>query len=530
MRPPVPDAASASYRPVMRFAPALLSFAILGLSVPAPRAAEKESAAPPAAPALRTLDELQARIAAHVGQPRFASALWGVKVVSLANGRVWFEHDARRLLSPASNTKIYTGALALDVLGGDHVIRTPVLAAVPPGAGGVVNGDVVIWGRGDPSWKSRGSGRDFWSVFAPVVAVLERAGVKRVTGDLVADATWFQSLPNGAGWTADDLNDYYGAEISAISVEQNYAEVRVTPAIAADQPCTIEWLHPHTGLALENRTVTGAADTPRRLTPVRVFGETTVYLSGGLPVGGKPEVVDVTVPRPAAWYAAGLKAALARRGIIVEGRARGVRWPESPAARSGMVTLGETSSPPLRDLVTGLMKPSQNLETDLIFGHVAELSRTGATPAGRTTEELGVAALRAFLQRQKLPADEVKFEEGSGLSRNNLTTANATVALLVAMARHSAAADFEASLPVAGVDGSLRTRMKGTPAEGNVRAKTGTLRYANSLAGYVTTAGGERLAFCVMLNRNSGQPPERSVRQEVDDIAVWLAAFSGRVD
>ena len=514
----------------MRFAPALLSIAVLGLCVPAPRAAEKESAAPPVAPAVHTLDELRARIAAHVGQPRFASALWGGKVVSLANGRVWFEHDARRLLSPASNTKIYTGALALDVLGGDHVIRTPVLAAAQPGTGGVVNGDVVIWGRGDPSWKSRGSGRDFWSAFAPVVAVLERAGVKRVTGDLVADATWFQSLPNGAGWTADDLNDYYGAEISAISLEQNYAEVRVTPATVAGQPCAIEWLQPHAGLLLENRTLTGAADTPRRLTPVRVFGETTVYLSGGLPIGGKPELVDVTVPRPAAWYAAGLKAALARRGIIVEGRARGVRWPETSAERPDMVTLGEASSPPLRDLVTGFMKPSQNLETDLIFGHLAELSRTAATPAGRATEELGVAALRAFLQREKLPADDVKFEEGSGLSRNNLTTAHATVALLVAMARHRAAADFEASLPVAGVDGSLRTRMKGTPAEGNVRAKTGTLRYANSLAGYVTTAGGERLAFCFMLNRNSGQPPERSVRQEVDDIAVWLASFSGRVD
>jgi len=514
----------------MRSIPALLSAVVIGFCLPAPRAAEKAPASPAVAPAPRTLEELRMRIAAHVGQARFSPAIWGVKVVSLASGRVWFEHDARRLLSPASNTKLYSGALALDVLGGDHVIRTPVLSSARPDAAGVVNGDVVIWGRGDPSWKSRGSGRDFWSAFEPVVVVVERAGVKRVTGDLVADATWFQSLPNGAGWTADDLNDSYGAEVSAISLEQNYAEVRVTPAVAAGRPCAIEWLHPHAGLSLENRSVTGAAETPRRLTPVRVFGETTVFLSGGLPVGGKPAVVDVTVPRPAAWYAAGLKEALARRGIIVEGRARGVRWPEAPAARPDMVTLGESTSPALRDLVAGFMKPSQNLETDLIFGHVAELSRTAATPPERTTEELGAAALRAFLQRENLPAEDVKFEEGSGLSRNNLTTAHATVALLVAMARHRAAADFEASLPVAGVDGSLRTRMKGTPAEGNVRAKTGTLRYANSLAGYVTTAGGERLAFCAMLNRNSGQPPERSVRQEVDDIAVWLASFTGRVD
>jgi D-alanyl-D-alanine carboxypeptidase/D-alanyl-D-alanine-endopeptidase (penicillin-binding protein 4) len=127
-----------------------------------------------------------------------------------------------------------------------------------------------------------------------------------------------------------------------------------------------------------------------------------------------------------------------------------------------------------------------------------------------------------------LPAEEVRFEEGSGLSRNNLTTANATVALLVRMARHAAAADFLAALPIAGVDGTVRSRMKGTPAEGNVRAKTGSLRYANTLSGYVTTAAGERLAFSVMLNRNSGQPAGRSVREELDEVAVLLAGFAGR--
>ena len=132
------------------------------------------------------------------------------------------------------------------------------LAVVEVGMGGtwdatnLVDGDVVT------------------QVAAPVVEAIERAGVKRITGDLVADATWFQSLPNGAGWTADDLNDYYGAEISAISLEQNYAGLRVTPASAAGQPCLVEWLQPHTGLNVDNRVVTGAADAARRITPVRV--------------------------------------------------------------------------------------------------------------------------------------------------------------------------------------------------------------------------------------------------------------------
>jgi D-alanyl-D-alanine carboxypeptidase/D-alanyl-D-alanine-endopeptidase (penicillin-binding protein 4) len=483
-------------------------------------------AAAPLSPAPRTLGELQARLAAHVEHPRFRGALWGVKIVSLDSGRVWFEHHAHRLMSPASNSKLYVGALALDQLGAGYRIRTPVYATAAPDAAGTVAGHIVIGGRGDPSWKTRGAGGNFGDAFAPVVAVLVQAGLKRVTGDIVADATWFQSLPNGAGWTADDLNDSYGAEISAVSLEQNYAELRVTAGAESGQPCAIELLQPHTGLRLENRLVTSAGGGPRRVVAQRVVGESTVYLMGGLPVGGKPEMIDLTVPRPAAWYASGLKEALARRGIQVEGRARGVRWPEVPAVATGQVKLGETVSPPLRELVAAFMKPSQNLETDLIFGHLGELRRTAATPVGRSTGDLAVSALRDFLQANALPADEVRFEEGSGLSRNNLTTAHATVALLAHMARHrAAAADFVAALPVAGVEGTLRARMKGTAAEGKVRAKTGSLRYANTLSGYVTSAFGERLAFSVMLNRNSGQPAGRSVRQELDDVAVWLAEF-----
>ncbi len=499
-------------------------FLLLALTLPS----WSQGATAPAVPPPTSLAELQARLAAHVEQPRFAPALWGVKVVSLSSGRVWFEHHSDRFLSPASNTKLYTGACALDVLGGDYVIRTPVLAATAPDAAGIVRGDVVISGRGDPSWKTRGGSANFWDALAPVVAVFERAGVKRVTGDLIADATWFRSLPNGSGWTADDLNDDYGAEISAISLEQNYAEATVTAAAAEGSSPTLVLLQPHTGLTLENRLTTYAAKTPRNLTVRRVFGETVAYVSGGVPLGAKAQTVEITVPRPSAWYAAALKEALARRGIVVEGKTRGVRWPETTAVRPDLVTLGETVSPPLHELVTGFMKPSQNLETDLIFGHLAELSRKPATAAERTTEELGVAALRAFLEREGLPANDVRFEEGSGLSRNNLTTANATVALLVRMASHREAANFVRSLPIAGRDGSLRGRMQGTPAEGNVAAKTGTLRYAASLSGYVTTTAGEKLAFSLMLNRNGPQPANRTTRQELDDVAVLLASFAAR--
>jgi D-alanyl-D-alanine carboxypeptidase/D-alanyl-D-alanine-endopeptidase (penicillin-binding protein 4) len=286
-------------------------------------------------------------------------------------------------------------------------------------------------------------------------------------------------------------------------------------------------VQPHTGLTLDNRTATAGPGGDRRIVVRRTFGEATVRVFGGLPAGDKEEIVDVTVPRPADWFARALKEALERRGIRVDGRGRGVRWPEPPAAGPGCVPLGEVTSPALRDLVVALMKPSQNLETDLLFAHLGELRRPPDAPAWRTSEDSAVSALGDFLRGNGLPAAEVRFEEGSGLSRNNLATANATVALLDFMARHRAAPDFTVALPVAGVDGTLRRRLVDTPAAGNVRAKTGSLRWAYSLSGHVVSAAGEPLVFSLMLNRYVA-PPGRTARGELDDIAVMLARFAGR--
>lgn len=481
----------------------------------------------PAPTAVKSAEELRARLEAHVTQPRFAEALWGVKVVSLDSGKTLYEHRPNRLLSPASNCKLYTGALALDRLGGDYRIRTPILATAKPEADGTLRGDLVISGRGDTSWKARTTKKEFWTTFDPFIAALEKAGVKRITGDLVADATWFHGLPNGSGWTADDLNDYYGAEISAITLEENYAELRITPAATEGEPCTLAMVLPATGLVLDNRTKTIAKGGKRRIETIRIFGENVVHVFGELPAGDKEELADITVPRPAQWFANALKEALARKGIRVDGAARSLRWPDAPA--TAPVKLAEIASPPLRELVAAFMKPSQNLETDMIFAHLGETFRAPDAPASRTSEESAVLLLRDFLKKNNLPADEVRFEEGSGLSRNNLVSANATVALLKFMTTHREAKAFEASLPIAGVDGTIRKRMKGTPAENNVHAKTGSLRYANSLSGYVTTAAGEKLVFSFMLNRNTGPAPAgRGVRDELDDPAVLLAGMTGR--
>lgn len=481
-----------------------------------------------ATPTPITAAALRAELEAMLASPRFAGALWGVSVVSLPTGEVLFTHGAERRMSPASNTKLFTAALALDRLGGASRLQTHVLATQPVDQAGVLRGDLVIAGRGDPSWNPRRSGQPWAEVFAPVVDVLRRAGVRRITGDVVADGTYLRVPPFGASWTADDLMEDYGAEVSGVVLDENYVEFEVAPGAAPGAAASVGWRQPGHGLTLDNRVVTGPAESAPALRVLRFPGETTVRVLGTIPVAAQPRVLEATVPRPAEWYAAELVAALRGAGIAVEGRARGVRWPEKPEEPRAPVILGTVPSAPVREMVRVMMKDSNNLRASLLFDLAGELTRLPDTPAWRTSEELGAADLQAFLRERGIPAAEAILEEGSGLSRNNLVSPAVIVALLQRMAEHREAAAWLDALPVAGVDGSLRARFRGGPAEGKVRAKTGTLRWAHSLSGYVDTVGGARLAFAVMLNRHRVQPGAPEARAEIDALVERLVAYGGR--
>ncbi len=470
--------------------------------------------------ALLRAASLAEEMSAFLTQPRFDGAMWGVKVVSLESGQTLFEHQPRLRLSPASNSKLYVGALALAQLGADYRIRTPLRATAAVNAAGEIPGDLVVAGRGDPSWGAREGKHEFWSIFAPFIEALQRADVKRIRGDVVADGTWLRQPPDGAGWTVDDMNYDYGAEISGITLLDNFVELRVTPGAQPGDPCAFEVLEPLSGLTFVNRTRTLAAGATATVETRRAAGTNVVEVIGGVAVDAKSGKAEAPVPRPTQWFAIALKAALERAGIRVDGQARSLIWPEAPARAD--VRLGEIVSPPLRDMVTGFMKPSQNLETDLIFGHLGELRRDDKTPADQRSDTLALEALKEFAAEVGIAPNDLIFEEGSGLSRNNLTTADATARLLVFMAKHCEANAFLASLPIAGVDGSLRRRMKGSPAENNVRAKTGGLRWAASLSGYVTLGTGERVAFSFMLNRHVASNGRRAW-QEIDDLTVLLA-------
>jgi serine-type D-Ala-D-Ala carboxypeptidase/endopeptidase (penicillin-binding protein 4) len=472
-----------------------------------------------------SLPELCAQLDAWVNAPRFSGALWSVKIASLDTGRTLFEYHPDRLMSPASNSKLYTGALALDTLGGDYHFITPIRATAKVDTQGTLAGDLIISGCGDPSWKAP----RFATIFDPFVAALTKAGVKVVTGNLVADNTFFHGSPTGGSWCVEDVTDSEGAPISALTLADNAADIHVAPGTNVGESCRITLDPPGTVLNLVNLTQTVPAGELAHLELSPAAGTNDFYLLGQLPRGGSAELLDTGVAQPARWFGSALKVALASHGIVIQGDVEVLTWPDRPLWKpADLYPLGAIQSPPLRDLVHAFMKPSQNLETDLVFDHVGELTRGPGTPDWVTSEELAVRALDDFLEQHAIPAD-VHFDEGSGMSRNNLTSANATVALLTVMATNRWAADYYAALPIAGVDGTLRNRMRSGPAFGKVHAKTGTLRWVNSLSGYVTSAAGEKLVFSLMLNRYAA-PPDRRRTDELDEIAAMLAAFQGRSD
>jgi len=497
-----------------------LPIALAGLYVGSTLAQQQK---PPA-----TLAELRQQLAEHIGQPKYAAALWGVKIVSLDSGKTVFEQNPQKLFSPASNSKLYTVALALDRLGADYRIKTSLYAQARPNRAGTLKGDLIVYGRGDPTINARLHGNDVYQALEPLVCALTNAGVKRIAGDLVGDESYFHGPPFGSGWMWDDLEYYYGAEISALTINDNTVQATVKPGPRAGAPCQLA-LQPATAwLTFSNRTETVEKGATRKIHLYHPLGQNLIYVSGQMPIDDAGYTNEVTLHNPAGLFVSWFKQALARQGIKVTGKLRTMNWLDreaQPLDRDQLVELGSVASLPVRDLARAVEKPSQNLYADLLLAQVGEQARTADTPADETSEDLGIRELNKFLTEAGVKRGEVIFKEGSGLSRDNLTTPNATVTLLEFMHRHKCAQAYLEALPIAGVDGTLQSRMTGTPAAGNERAKTGTLRWANTVSGYVTTAAGEPLVFSLMVNRYYESRPARG---DLDTILVLLAGFTGR--
>ncbi|HEU4795051.1 MAG TPA: D-alanyl-D-alanine carboxypeptidase/D-alanyl-D-alanine-endopeptidase [Pyrinomonadaceae bacterium] len=495
------------------------------------------------AQAPKTLIELQTRISAILAKPELASATIGVKVTSLDSGRILFEENAFKLLRPASNMKIYTVATALDRLTPEYRFTTSVFAAARPDSAGVVRGDLRIYGRGDPSIAARFNNGDYFKAIDDLAARIVAAGVKRVEGDLVGDETYFTGPKYGSGWEWEDLTWYYGAEVTPLSINDNALDLFVKPGAAIGQPALITTGPPDPLLTIVNRVTTSAKTVRRELSIHRGLGENTITVTGSIPLEDPGFTAGIGISHAALLFVYLLRASLVQKGVVITGKSRTtgevaipavvIAQPTqahssaSPVAQTELATL---QSPPFSVIAAQTMKPSQNLYTELILRTLGKISPppVPTTPSIfiPTSENLGIEAVKSFLKTAGIRPEALILDDGSGLSRNDMITADATVQLLTFMSKHRYANVFYDSMPIAGVDGTLRNRMRGTPAEKNVRAKTGSLSSASSLAGYVTTAAGEKLAFAIMVNN---YPRDLNARAAcIDPIAVLLASFNDK--
>jgi len=482
---------------------------------------------------VRTIDELQARISEVLAKPELAPAMVGIKVTSLESGKVLFEENASKLLRPASNMKLYTVAAALDRLSPDYKFATSVYATSRPDSAGILRSDLTVYGRGDPSIAARFNSGDYFKGINELAAQIAATGVKRIEGDLVGDETYFIGPQYGSGWNWEDLQWWYGAEVSALTINDNALDLSVKPGSAVGAPAVITTGPPDPLLAIVNRVITGSRGSKRELTLHRSLGADSLEIHGTIPIDDRGYSAGVGISHPGLLFVYLLRSSLAQRGITFTGKSRTVparAYANGPllSIPTSAIEIASMQSPPLRLIAAQTLKPSQNLYTELILRTLGRVvpPPPGLPIANRTSEEAGLEIVKTFLKEAGVNTSGLALSDGSGLSRNDMITAEASVQLLTYMSRHRYAAVFREALPIAGVDGTLRNRMKGTPAENNVRAKTGSLSSAASLSGFLTTAAGENLAFSIMVNNYPVDTDVRSIC--IDPIAVLLASFSGK--
>jgi serine-type D-Ala-D-Ala carboxypeptidase/endopeptidase (penicillin-binding protein 4) len=448
--------------------------------------------------------------------PVMEQGLWGVEVKSLETGEVLYALNARKLMMPASNMKIVTLAAAAETLGWDYRFKT-TLETDAEIVGGALKGSLVVRGGGDPTINSRG-GRAR-ALFDEWAAALKAAGITRVDGNIVADASAFDSRGLGQGWSWDYLEAGYAAPSSALEFNENIATLTVRPASKPGDAAQLE-LPPSTGLGLVHHVMTGEAGTETRIGFERVPDSNYLDVTGSIAADAQPATRDVAVANPALYFAHSLTLALIERGIPVRGIPV-VFQPSNLLAPLPRTTIVESSSPPLRDIATTMMKVSQNLYAETL------LKAIGAAGGATGTAAAGRAAAQKIFEGWGIEPGTYVQADGSGLSRYDFVSAGMIATLLERMykdPRHHDA--FVATLPIAGKDGTISTRMKNTRAEANALAKTGSISNVRALSGYVRTRDGEMLVFSILAN--SFTIPAATVNWIADVAVETLANFTRR--
>lgn len=476
-----------------------------------------------AKPSAPETGELAKQIDGLIDESEFAYARWGISVISMANGATVYQRNADKLFTPASNMKVYTTGVALDLLGADYRWRTSVYASTQPDTSGRIQGDVVLYGRGAPDLVSHSQDESRGSL-AKLADDLYQRGVRRVEGNVIGDESYFRGDLLGDGWQWTDIQWYFGAEASALSINGNEIDVNLVPS-NGEEPPVMKVSDNESQMVVQNRMTNGKAGVRTTIGVHRGLSDNNIEVWGELAPGSKGFGARLSVHNPALWAAKLFLSALKTRGIEIGGQAqaRNSRVPQSQRfdpTRS--VELAAVSSQPLSEIVKKTNKESNNLYAELILrtlGRERGEMIAQPEPVGRERgdDEAGRAIIRLWLERAGIPTSRLAFHDGSGLSRLDLVTPETTARLLLSYSKTASGEVFRESLPIAGRDGTLGGRLK--TLSDRVSAKTGSLTYDNSLSGYLTTPQGEVLAFSIMCNDQTGRSD--SIRL-IDKIATLL--------
>jgi D-alanyl-D-alanine carboxypeptidase/D-alanyl-D-alanine-endopeptidase (penicillin-binding protein 4) len=453
-----------------------------------------------------------AEINEQIDKSPYANAHWGVIAVSLKDGRVVCSRDGRKLFNPASIQKTLTSIVALDKLGADYRWKTFVLASSAVDPDGTLNGDLVLRGEGAPDFDN--------AALENLVGQLQTRGLKRVRGNIIGDSSYFRGETIGEGWTWNDLQAFYGAEASALTFNENQAFVNIENGAGKTSTDYI-------------RVIVGKPQ------PIAGSNDEAVYEPSGIRRGleenefyvwgsSKNFGVRVAVHDPARWAAKSLREHLEKQGIVVDGETVSRDWrSEDEFDAQNAQNLAQVESQTLGEIVKRMNKNSVNLYAELIlrtlgkkFGN--EVPDNIQMPQSvRGSDTAGAAVIKKWLIDHKIAANEAQISDGSGLSRLDFLTPESFARAFIAAAQSPSAQVFTDSLPIAATDGTLGGRL-GT-AKGRVLAKTGTVTFVNSLAGYVQSEPGEVFTFAVIVNNETHKNLAINI---IDKIVLTLAGVS----
>ena len=471
------------------------------------------------------ISEFKSSLSNAFGRASWGQAAWGVMVVSLDAGDTLFAVEPDSALAPASNLKLLTSVAALHALGTEYRFRTYVITNGEV-EGGVVEGDLILYGTGDPGISDRFYPRKD-EVFHRLIDQLQDLGIHTIKGDLVGDASYLPGPLRPPGWEADDLNEHFTGAVSALSYNENVVSFQVVPGRAGQRP-TVTTVPPHSGLQVLNTAETVTGNVRPRLAILREDPLDPVRVEGRVAVGTRDVWRQMTVSVPAHFAASSFQASLKERGIEIRGGIRIVETPEeSVLGRLSAPALGRRSarvlarhiSEPLPAYLEVVNKESNNLFAELLFRTV------GRVIEGSGSSNASARAVWSELEDIGVDMSSVVQLDGSGLSAGNRVSAATFVDVINQVANSPEWTAFWTSLPEAGRRRGLR-RMYRTAAVGNLRAKTGTIAGVSALSGMVRSANGERLAFSIIVNGTRSQNRAKGVENQ---IGALLASFE-RVD